>query len=958
MSNYDGFIKFINRYKATNTGDKKMEYSHTAMGPPYGSYCVPNDKLKIFTKLYLKALNEGHNLHMVERPMEVGPLIIDIDWNTSLKNKERLYKYKDIEYIIKKTNELIRKYYNIEDTSKFKVLITEKPKPTVERKKNKDGKIVGKVKDGFHVYYPHLPISSDMRELILKELAYIVKKEKPFPHIPYTNPETDVIDPRVAISNGIVMYGSVKPKKYNGQYYKLTYVVNYRLKRCKLDNFTDSLIVRLISNRRYWDTDPLKIRETFTEKDIIKAKKAVGIKVASFEEISIDTESEEYSSSDSEDEEDMLDNVDKSIEKISELREKKDSKDDKKRSTNEGINSSIFMIEDKFKKDIDLAKKLTMILSKKRSNDFEDWVHVCWALNNISKNDELYRDFIKFSKRDPKFDMTVCKKKWDEASKWKKNHGKSGFGMPSLRMWACKDSPRKYTKIIRESVNELFEKADTGNDFDLAQLVYALYGYTYVCSDLDHNIWYQFKPELHKWIKIPKAYDLKIKISTEVAQEFANLVKVYAESYTAACMSDAKSGELSNHERKFKDTINIVKNLRKRPVKERIMHECADLFYDPHFEEKLDANRYLIGFNNGVYDLRTDSFRDGTPDDFVTKSTGYDYEEFHMGHKYVVDVLKCFRKAQTDKEMCNHVLTLYSSFLDGDINDERFDIFTGTGANGKSKMIELLFKALGDYAVILPPTIFTRKRGNSGQASPEIAELKGKRLVVLNEPEASEVLHVGLLKEMTGGDKIKARALYSDPIEFYPQCKFVMLCNILPNVDATDGGTWRRLKVTPWESQFVKVDENGKYNGRELGPNQFPRDNRLNSKFEKWKSALMWLLLKKYYIKYKKSGIPDPEKVNAKTMEYQQQNDSYLAFINENLEITKSNADKDLFRSIYDNFKEWYKEFYPGTRVPPSKDFKDYLNKDKSIRIKNNIIYGVKYKLPIDLNDDYDEDSD
>ena len=80
-------------------------------------------------------------------------------------------------------------------------------------------------------------------------------------------------------------------------------------------------------------------------------------------------------------------------------------------------------------------------------------------------------------------------------------------------------------------------------------------------------------------------------------------------------------------------------------------------------------------------------------------------------------------------------------------------------------------RSIGDYGCKLPITLLTAKRAASNAATPELAATKGKRIATLQEPDTNTKLNVGLMKELTGGDTIQARALYREPFEFKPQFK-------------------------------------------------------------------------------------------------------------------------------------------------------------------------------------------
>ena len=175
-----------------------------------------------------------------------------------------------------------------------------------------------------------------------------------------------------------------------------------------------------------------------------------------------------------------------------------------------------------------------------------------------------------------------------------------------------------------------------------------------------------------------------------------------------------------------------------------------------------------------------------------------------------------------------------SKCLSGENRDEGFYIWTGSGGNGNSKLIELMQLVLGNYAGGLPVSLITSKRSSSNSATPEMERTKGLRFVVMQEPEANENINIGLMKELTGNDKIIARGLFKDPIEFIPQFKLLLMCNDLPSIPSNDDGTWRRLEVVDFISRFI--DDVNQVNPSK---NVFKRDKTLRAKLQAWPQVFL-----------------------------------------------------------------------------------------------------------------------
>jgi P4 family phage/plasmid primase-like protien len=238
-------------------------------------------------------------------------------------------------------------------------------------------------------------------------------------------------------------------------------------------------------------------------------------------------------------------------------------------------------------------------------------------------------------------------------------------------------------------------------------------------------------------------------------------------------------------------------------------------------------------------------------------------------------------------------------------------------SNGKSMCIELYEKALGDYCCKFPIALLTQKRVASNAACSEVARAKGKRFACLQEPSEDEKLNIGLMKELTGGDKIMARMMYHDPIEFKPQWHIALLCNHLPHVPSDDGGTWRRIRVVEFKSKFVE---------KPTLPNEFPMDFELSSKFERWKNYFASLLVE-YYKKYKRDKLIEPDEVLVCTREYQRNNDHMADFIDSCFEKTDEPGAFVTANEAFSAFKAWVKHDNIPIKVPKKRDVQVYMDK-------------------------------
>lgn len=257
-------------------------------------------------------------------------------------------------------------------------------------------------------------------------------------------------------------------------------------------------------------------------------------------------------------------------------------------------------------------------------------------------------------------------------------------------------------------------------------------------------------------------------------------------------------------------------------------------------------------------------------------------------------------------------------------------------SNGKSLTTSLIKCAFGEYFATLDHTAITRKRGGSSVAAPELANKRGKRLVIMQESEEDDKLYVGFMKQLTGGDSLEVRTLFQLPFEYTPQFKMLFVCNNLPTITANDHGTWRRVRVVPFEAEFVDYEP--------VAKNQFKKDKRLEKEIKTWNVAFMWLLMRKYYPEYVKNGLCEPDAVKLKTAKYQNENDVCNEFIMATYEVTKRPTDTVPLTAFYVVFKTWYHDSSSGEKCPQLKFVKDYFEKSSCHKLIDGKITGLKMK--------------
>jgi P4 family phage/plasmid primase-like protien len=565
-----------------------------------------------------------------------------------------------------------------------------------------------------------------------------------------------------------------------------------------------------------------------------------------------------------------------------------------------------------------------MGLPENYSDDYHKWLRVGWALRNT--DNRLFLTWMAFSAKSSKFsfsDISRYYEMWETQMTDQVSSGKP-LTNRSIMYWVKQDNFEKFKEIKFKSIEYYMEETiSCSNEYDLALVLFHLYKDQYRCADIKNKIWYEYKN--HRWQEIDSGFSLRLNISKELSKLYSDKSDkilnelIHKSGISKDDMELALQGEtVANTDTQEKDASqlerlrklsqkynDISKKLKQSAFKNNVMREAADLFYkeEPKFYEKLDTNPYLLCFENGVFDFTERCFRQGRPDDYVSMTTKINYVQYNPEvHTDISGEIHEFMgKLFPRADLCEYMWQHMASTLVGVNKNQTFNIYNGRGSNGKSKLVELMSKVLGDYKAVVPISLVTSKRGGVGSATPEIAALKGIRYAVMQEPSKNDPLNDGMIKELTGEDYMTGRELYKSPITFKPQFKLVVCTNNLFDIKTNDDGTWRRICLCSFMSKFVENPDKKREEDPSSDTHYFQIDKEMDAKLERWTEIFMSMLVEKVLIT--NGNVEECEIVMEASNNYRKKQDYMAQFVADCLERNKEGFITRKELSI--QFKEW-----------------------------------------------------
>jgi len=945
------------------SGDRRPA-SVTGMGDAAGKYLIPDENYQQFLDLMNKHLFEerGRPLNLVEQPNPNGPkpLVIDLDFRYR-KDRSLAHPFEQshIKAFTEKLTEGLGTFFDLNPYEELRYFVSLRPQAYVDKKS-------GEIKDGIHIVCPDIILSFEKQGAIRNWMLGQDAIKETFKGTSFINESDSIYDASCTRKQGWFLYGESKP---DIPAYTLSYVLDYTPAANSWSviepfNYDNRELIELLSVRYNLSSDDNEVKAdampmyeklisssggpaaaaapaiaaSLTTDEINLIQDNPLVKEA-YEETVIETNFEEVdlvkqfvreclSSKRADDYVSWL-NVGLCLHSISQSTDMFNLWMEFSAKSSKSAGNDLVKLKRKW----DLSMKAEGNGRRLTIRSLRHWAQ---QDNPIAFREIIERDIANYILH------FTCPTHNHVARLMKRVYQDNYAASVSSRYteWYEYNTRNHRWKKINQGIELKNKISAQGSGFEIADLIGSAratfmkspeYARLETIVNNDANIktlserlkeLIDIRRNLRELNKIDETRDVDIDIKK--TEEAIELIR--------------KKQEMNRSEvrdRKFAELTELELKLYNSGFKDSVMKECIGLFYEEGFEQTLNTSAFRIGCANGVIHLDAikpnpakpgemmpmdkekgdpfNFFQDGVPEDYITFQVGNDmpeyspipYLEYDPNDPEQIELDEFFSKLFPRPELKAWVLKLLASCLEGKNREQCYYTFQGVGGNGKSKLVELMIMTLGDYQSSLQSTALTRKRPESGAANPDIMSIKNKRFIYMQEPDDREPLNTSRMKQFSGEDAVEARGLFQDQERFKIAGKLFMMCNTLPTINSMDRGTWRRIRLIPFESKFVNPGD------KEIGqPNVFLKDMNLNAKLKRWRipffSRLVHIYLTQYAISDNGTLEPAPEIVMSESRKYRDTFDSLNKFCQERCRIDPTSDADASVSDVWKSYRYWH----------------------------------------------------
>lgn len=333
---------------------------------------------------------------------------------------------------------------------------------------------------------------------------------------------------------------------------------------------------------------------------------------------------------------------------------------------------------------------------------------------------------------------------------------------------------------------------------------------------------------------------------------------------TARRLAEEAAGEESDQRRK-----DLLAHARRSAAEPRLRAMLTIAASDRRIvasPRDLDRDPWILNTPSGVVDLRTGELRARRREDHLTLLTGASYDpwaEATRWHSFLERVLP-------DEAVRRYLQRLVGLSAIGTTLEHMLVLMFGPGANGKSVTLNVIAHVLGDYAHQSTIDLLLQGGRGGGRATPELADLRGRRFVTVSETPEDGRLASERVKSITGGDPITARYLQGNPFTFEPSHTVWLGTNHKPRVPDDSEGIWRRITLIDFAVTIPEAEQD-----RQLG-DKLAREGA---------GILRWIVDgARLYLEH---GLDRPDVVKDATADYRAEEDVFGAFLSERAIVEK-----------------------------------------------------------------------
>ena len=353
---------------------------------------------------------------------------------------------------------------------------------------------------------------------------------------------------------------------------------------------------------------------------------------------------------------------------------------------------------------------------------------------------------------------------------------------------------------------------------------------------------------------------------------------------------------------KYKHAIDYDKFVKERRKNNNInaVLNCVQSYISIKLED-LDADAFLLNTPGGTVGLRTGEMKPHNPDDLITKQTAVSPDDTNM--RLWTGALNTFFRG--DRELINYVQEIIGLAAIGKVFIEAIIIAYGNGRNGKSTFWNTIARVLGNNSYSGKISAGALTLGYRHNVKSELAEARGKRLLIASELEEGMRLNTSVVKNLCSTDRIQAEKKFKAPFDFTPSHTLALYTNHLPKVGTTDDGTWRRLILVPFNARISETQDIKNYS---------------DYLFENAGSAILsWIIEGAKRIIAKNYKLDTPEIVSNAVSEYRADNDWFQKFLSECCKVAPTYTETS--SAVYNTYRN-----YCNQSDEPARSTTDFYN--------------------------------